>query len=231
MQQRNPSPDHSVARPSGIPTNLNDAQLKLDSMGRQLTDYEKRLSNAEKELRAFKELTSARQETLNTSLNFHRMDMNLSIQSLSQSVNNDFEKLYDDMNSQHRALELQVIAIVADFNSSLDDIREQQNTNIMDLQSSLNASVSDLSDAIASSTQNSNNSISKLQDDFNDRLAKIKLDNDVALTELRDDSTQAVQSLEGKMEKQKTGLMAQINRLKHDINVRRYSNSKSTRLK
>ena len=227
MQQRNPSPDQSVARPSGVPTNLNDAQLKLDSMGRQLTEYEKRLSSAEKELRDFKELTSARQANLNTSLNFNRMDMNLSIHSLSQSVNNDFEKVYDDMNSQHRALELQVIAIVADFNSSLDDIREQQNIDTMDLRSSLNASVGALSDAIAASTQNSNNSINKLKDDFSDRLAKIKLDNDVALTKLRDDSTQALQSLEGMMEQQKTGLMVQINRLKHDINVRnRYSKFK-----
>ena len=225
--QRNPSSDQSVARPSGVPTNLNDAQLKLDSMGRQLTEYEKRLSNAEKEFRAFKELTSARQANLNTSLNFHRMDMNQSIQSLAQSVNNDFEQVYENMNSQHKAIELQVIAFVADFNSSLDDIREQQNTDTMDLRSSLNASVGALSDAIAASTQNSNNSINKVQEDFIDRLAKIKLDNDVALTKLRDDSTQAVQSLEGRMEQQKTGLMVQINRLKHDINVRnRYSKFK-----
>ena len=219
MQQRNPSPDQSVARPSGVPTNLNDAQLKLDSMGRQLTEYEKRLSDAEKELRDFKELTSARQANLNTSLNFHRMDMNQSIQSLAQSVNNAFEQVYDNMNSQHKALELQVISFVTDFNSSLDDIREQQNTNMFDLQSSLNASVSALNNAIAASTQNSNNSINKLQDDFSDRLAKIKLDNDVALTKLRDDSTQAVQSLEGRMEQQKTGLMVQINRLKRDLNM------------
>lgn len=194
--------DSQTACPSGV-SDINEYRIRLETTRQQLTDLEKRLNDAEEELRSYKEFSEQRHDSLNTSLHFHRSDVNQSQQAFEETVSKAFETVYENMNSQHEFLESQLFAFAKDFNSTLSNTLEEQERN--------------LTARFEAFEKQAAKDLKQVNDLVTNQITALKTDSETTHNQLRSDQNLAIQATEGKLEQQNTDLASQIGQLRQDF--------------